>query len=191
MIETTIPEIDVAELMQRVRAEAVKIAERRATEAGTGRAPVLPAMRILPPPPAPVSIRPVNFKRERFDHLLRRATEGNKVARWIPKFVRGLFRNQGGFNHELLEAVTSLVKVNHELSNRVRELGGTVEAQSRWLNVLADRRVSENTWMRAVQRQLGITGGSAAEDDPFSAVQGELARLQNELNAVKASAASP
>ena len=182
MIETSIPGLNVAELMQRVQAEAAKIAERdRGSDRGTERmATRLPTVRVLPSPPSPVRVRPVNLKRERVDDLLRRAREATQVASWIPKFLRGLFRRQGAFNHDLLEAVTSLVKTNSEMVNRIRDLGHAVETQSRWLHVLAERRAAENTWMRAVERRLG-DASETGSSDTLRAMQGELDRLRTEV----------
>ncbi|MDQ6623602.1 MAG: hypothetical protein M3Y86_08985 [Verrucomicrobiota bacterium] len=196
MIETSNPEIDVAELMQRVRAEAARIAERAAGPSRNGQpaAPVLPAIRMLPPPPAPVTIRHVNLKRERLDDLLRRARDESEVARWIPKFLRGIFRQQGEVNRHLLEAVSSLVKTNSELTNRIRDLGGAAEAQSRWLNVLADRRAADNSWMRAVERSFGFKSARPAHEEPAETLQRlaeDVAHLRNDLSALRVAAADP
>lgn len=201
MIETTIPGIDVAELMQRVRAEAAKIAQRTGgPRDGNGAAgpSLLPAVRVLPPPPAPVSIRPVNFKRERLEDLLKSAREDSAAPKWVPKPLRGLFRDQGGFNRRVLDMITSLVKTNSELTNRARELSSAVEAQSRWLNVLADRRAADGAWMRAAEQRLGAAGATPAENDRtqehLTALQGQLDRLgqhvvnlQGDVNALGSS----
>ncbi|HSH39653.1 MAG TPA: hypothetical protein VK993_12810, partial [Chthoniobacterales bacterium] len=150
MIETTIPELDVAELMQRVRVEAAKIAERTSgrPRASNDAPNLMPPVQVLPPPPASMPIRPVNLKRDRLDHLLRQARQNTEVASWIPKPLRGLFRKQGGFNRHVLETITSLVKTNSELVNRVRDLSTSLQGQAQWLNVLADRRAADGAWMR-------------------------------------------
>ena len=81
----------------------------------------------ISPPPAPPTIKRLTFKRDQFDSFLRRARESIEVARWIPKPLRGLFRNQDAFNRELLDAVTSLVKTNNEMANRIADLTTAAE----------------------------------------------------------------
>lgn len=173
MIETTNPEIDVNELMDRVRVEAAKIGASgsRLTQAGTRAATTLPRVRVLAPPPAPVAIRPVEVKKERFQQLLTRARERIAAPRWVPKPLRWLFRRQGAYNEVVLEMLGSLVKTNELLSRRNRELSTTLEAQNRWLHVLAEHHDADTEWLRAIEH---LTNDS-------SYVKGELSYLQLQL----------
>jgi hypothetical protein len=81
--------------------------------------------------------RSVKSAKETIDRLLRDAREKTQGPRWLPKFLRGLFRKQGRYNRTLLEATTLLGKKNEELRKQVRELTDAVQAQSRWLEHLA------------------------------------------------------
>ncbi|MFN2476105.1 MAG: hypothetical protein ABR526_07180 [Chthoniobacterales bacterium] len=177
MIETTIPAVDVDDLMQRVRAEAAKIAERSSLQQQIpDRRPVnSPSPAVLPPPPAPVTVRPVNLKRERLDNLLHHAREDTRVARWIPKFLRGLFRKQAGFNRNVLDALTSLVKTNAELTSRVHELSSALDAQGHWLNLLPGSRAADAAWMRAVEQKVTVLSATATEQK--ESLQGQMDRL--------------
>ena len=180
MIDTTIPDVDVAELMQRVRAEAAKIAARDTTRRGAPElAATLPRVRKISPPPALRPIKRVNFKRAKFDELLRRARESTEVARWIPKPFRGLFRNQDEFNRRLLETVASLVKVNNELANRIDELAAAAESQSRWLaNARAAAAGHEELLARA-HEHLSLL---QAQADRLGV---HVVNVQNEANALR------
>jgi SAM-dependent methyltransferase len=161
MIETSNPEIDVTELMKRVRAEASKIADRsRATAAG----PALPAIPALPPTPAIWIPRAGNPKKERLDELLRSAREKIEVSSIIPKFLRGLFRKQGGYNRSVLDSLSVLAKSNFELNKKVQEISTCLEQLNGWLLALAQHREAEANWMTAASSR--IAGMAANEVEP-------------------------
>ncbi|CAA9242852.1 MAG: hypothetical protein AVDCRST_MAG42-2117 [uncultured Chthoniobacterales bacterium] len=201
MIETSNPEIDVAELMQRVRAEAAKIVARNINRQQPGRLPgtaTAPAVRDISPSPILRPIKRVNFRREKFDDLLRSARESLNVASWIPKPFRPLFRNQDGFNRRLIETITSLVKSNNEMANRIADLISAGESQSRWLANVAAARSADIAWMHAAEQKLAGQSAAAAEQtdslarahEHLSLLQGNFDRLgvhinnlQDEMNA--------
>ena len=96
MIESQNPEIDVQELMARVRAEV----ERR--KAPPPAAPARPLAAPGSPPVAAVS--PFRSVGANITAALDRARQKNQVSSRIPAFIHPFFRNQGGFNYQLLHA---------------------------------------------------------------------------------------
>ena len=130
MIESDNPKIDVRALMERTRLEAGKaLALGLPYQRNLGAGTVLPGITVLPPPPAPISIRPVNEKKERLDQIL-------------------------GEDRHLLDAVTSLVKNTAELSNRLRETSSALESQNRWLHVVSVHQTADSTWRKSASSIL-------------------------------------
>src|SRR5215813_9735864 len=152
MIESNNPEIDVNQLMERIRAE---VARRRdlglLQRNGSGHAvsAVLPQVHYLAPLPPMVSPRRIDVKEERLTSMLQRAREKTEVSKRIPKLLRRLFRKQGGYNNLLLESVAVLTRTNVELNKRLQELAGAFELQNRWLSDLSNARNADAAWMRA------------------------------------------
>ena len=143
MIQTTIPEIDVNAFMARVRAETDEIHQ------------VAPQLN-LPPiatalaPPRAILPEPVNPKTDALLQAVENARAHNSVSRWIPKFLRGLFRQQGEYNRDLLRAVESLAKTNAQLADRARHLAACVGVQDHWLSHLAETRRLDGVWMKTI-----------------------------------------
>ena len=156
MIETTNPEINVDELMERVRAEAAKLGQSGGlSSAGSRRtlAIALPPVRILSPPPRLPGFRSVNPKRERIESILREAREKSENPT-IPKVFRRFFRKQGGYNRVLIDAVDRLSKTQVQIAKQMREISTAMETQGRWMRALAEHRQSDATWMRAAAQQM-------------------------------------
>ena len=158
MIESSNPEINVQELMAKVRREAhlrQQQPQRQRTANGQASSPPPPSAVTLPPLVEPPIIPPfqssgpLDPKKERIDQILKRAREMTEVARGIPKLFRGLFRSQGGFNRAMLETVGSLAKTNAQLNKRVQELTAAAQHQNHWLQVLVDHRRADLAWMQA------------------------------------------
>lgn len=82
MIETTNPEIDVNQLMERVRAEAAKIPvrPRRVRPAADGAMPTSPAITPLPQAPAEWIPGAITPRTEKLDELLRNARQKTEVS---------------------------------------------------------------------------------------------------------------
>ena len=143
MIETTNPEIDVQQLMERVRKEAAKVHTR---QNGIGFAQVgapvsLASLPSTSSPPGLGLSGPVEIKKERLDAVLKQAKESTEGNRSIPKFLRSLFRRQGRYNRTLLEAVAALTKTNLQLSKRVQELQLSARQHHEWVR-------NQDAWTR-------------------------------------------
>src|SRR5438552_18549862 len=124
MIESTNPEIDVTELMERVRAEAARIKERprRVRRAPIVVPPALPPIAVLPPVPTGQIPQPINPKKERLDQLLQNARSNTQVSSVVPKFLRGLFRRQGAYNTSVLDGLGVLAQSDVELNQSGHEI---------------------------------------------------------------------
>ena len=156
MIETNNPEINVDELMERVRAEAARLAQSGAASAGSRRmlAIALPPVRVLAPPPRLPTFRTLDAKKERIDSILRDAREKSDGNPNIPKMFRRFFRKQGGYNRMLIDAVDRLAKTQAQMTKQLREVSGALETQSQWMRALAEHRQSDATWMRAAAQRI-------------------------------------
>ena len=175
MIESTNPEIDVNELMERVRAEAARIRERprRVRRVTALVPPALPPIAVLPPVPAVQIPQPINPKKERLDQLLQNARSKTRVSSIIPKFLRGLFRKQGAYNTSVLESLGVLAQSSVELNKRVREIALCLERFNGWLLALNQHREADATWMTAATPAISM----------IAAQENELRRLEAELGA--------
>lgn len=159
MIESTNPEIDVQELMARVRREAARQQQQPPrAPASNGHKPapppttpavVLPPVPDMPTAPDFQSSGPVDPKKDRIDSILKQAREMTEVSPSVPRFFRGLFRKQGSFNRAVLETVGTLAKTNAQLNKRVQELNAAAHQQNHWLKSLIDHRRAEVEWMNA------------------------------------------
>ena len=166
MIETANPEINVEELMQRVRLEASKLRNvhgRSTSLSVRSRGSTLPPIRVLPPPPRPPLLKALDPKRERLDSMLREAREKSEGSPRIPKMFRRFFRKQGGYNRLLADSVALLGKTNAQLAKQLREMNAAFETQSRWLRSVAEYRQSDAAWMRAATQQISSLGNHLAE----------------------------
>jgi len=185
MIESNNPEIDVNQLMERIRAE---VARRRdlglLPQNGSGDAvsTVLPQVHFLARLPPMVSPRRIDVKEERLTSILQRAREKTEVSKRIPKLLRRLFRKQGGYNKLLLESVAVLTKTNVELNKRLQELAGAFEIQNRWLSDLKSARHADAAWMRAAGERFAEQASRIqAQQDQFGTRADDLGRHLNNL----------
>src|SRR4051812_9419154 len=135
MIETTIPGINVAELMHRIRLEAATLGR----ESPNGSRLMAPASAPLPVPepisaPPPLMLpEPLDPRKQWLDAMVDDARSKTAVNRWIPKIFRRLFRKQGGFNRVVLDALAQINKTNAALGGRVQQLTACVAVQHDWL----------------------------------------------------------
>jgi O-antigen chain-terminating methyltransferase len=152
MIETTIPEINVSQLMERVRA---KVEEIRQTQPQ----PTLPPLTTVNEIPAVVLPKFVTVKTEQILRATQTARQATTVSRWIPKPLRGLFRRQDKFNREVLRALESLSGTNAQFSDRLRHLIACIEVQDQGVQHLADVRQADGEWMNEVARTRASDAG--------------------------------
>ena len=192
MIESNNPEIDVNQLMERIRAE---VARRRdlglLQRNGSGHAvsTVLPQVHFLAPLPPMVSPRRIDVKEERLTSILQRAREKTEVSKRIPKLLRRLFRKQGGYNNLLLESVAVLTRTNVELNKRLQELAGAFEIQNRWLSDLSSARDADAAWMRAAATIINtVKEKNVAAGEEFRTLRSEFDHACEHLRNLQAQA---
>lgn len=190
MIDTNIEGVDVVELMERVRRKAVAIrtAEQR---------PSLPPFSEGPSPPTAVLPRPVEWKAEQIGRTIAAAKRATQVTRWIPKFIRGLFRRQGKFNDEILRIIDALAQTNTQLTDRLRHLAACVQVQDDAIQQLAAIRRTDASWMAAVgelaanlaprvqridQELQHVASESSQSSASASTVQREFRAMREELS---------
>lgn len=175
MIESTNPEIDVNELMERVRAEVARMRKqpRRVSAPPKVAGPALPPIAVLPPVPAVQIPRPINPKKERLDQLLQNARIKTRVSSIIPRFLRGLFRNQDAYNTSVLESIGVLAKSSVELNTRVGEIALCLDRFNGWLLALNQHREADANWMTAAAPSISM----------IAAQQNDMRRLETELGA--------
>lgn len=145
MIETTIPEINVSELMERVRLKVEQIGRTQVR-------PRLPLLTMVHEIAATVLPKPVTPKTEKILRATQVAREATTVRRWIPKPLRGLFRRQGQFNREVLRAIESLSDTNAKFADRLRHLIACIEIQDQGIHHLANVRRADGPWMDEMAR---------------------------------------
>jgi O-antigen chain-terminating methyltransferase len=148
VIETTVPEIDVAELMERVRAEAVRPKPPRQILPPAESAP-LPPVAMLPTAPAVWIPGTVKSRKDRLDVLVQSAREKNEPSSKVPKFLRRFFRKQGGYNRAVVESISALSKATDDLTRRVGEITACLGQFNSWLLALHEQSDADAAWMKA------------------------------------------
>ena len=113
MIESQNPEIDVQELMARIRAEVEK---RKALRPAPPVGPLA-----MPTSTIGAAASPFHPLRENITVALNRARQKNHVSSRVPALIHPFFRNQGGVNLQLLRAIElqaqQLDALQNELAN--------------------------------------------------------------------------
>ena len=188
MIETTIPEIDVTDLMERVRIEAAKIKTRSRARSLRPKAPQLPPVQVMSAFPQCALPKPVNPQTERLQALLQQARANVEVAPKVPKLFRRFFRRQAPYNRLLLEAVRLLTKTNQSLANRVQHLCACIHTQNHSIELLAAARQEDSQWMAVASQRISEAPGQMEDlgqleerTDDMAARLEKTANLQAEL----------
>ncbi len=179
MIESQNPEIDVQELMARIRAEVQK------------RKALLPAPPVRPlamPGSAPAAaVSPFHPLGANITVALNRARQKNHVSSRIPAVIHPFFRNQGGFNLQLLRAIELQAQQLDVLQN---ELASIQQASRREVADLRTALVDSLDQIRALQaetaEQVGALHGILKQQQ--SAIERHAQQadaLQNELAGIQ------
>jgi SAM-dependent methyltransferase len=185
VIETTVPEINVIELMERVRAEAdrLKAAPRRALVPAE-TSPQLPPVTMLPGAPAVWIPAPVKSRKQRVDALVETARSKNEPHSKIPKFLRRFFRKQGGYNRAVVESIASLSKTTDDVARRLGEITTCLGQFNGWLLALHEQSDADARWMKAAAPGVALVGTLNAHlNDLESARADELESARTALAA--------
>jgi len=179
VIETTVPEINITELMARVRAETQRPQPPRRPAPPAENAGGLPPVAMLPEAPAVWIPGPVNSKKERLDALVHTARDKNEPGSRIPKFLRRFFRKQGGYNRAVTESIAVLSKTTDDLTRRVGEITICLGQFNSWMLALHEQSDADANWMKSAA--AGVTR-IAGYDSELRQLQGELRSAWTTLN---------
>ena len=182
MIETTVREINVAELMERVRLEA-----RRPPPVTPSRQPAaprpMPTVARLPAAPEVWIPGAVKSRKERLDRLVETAREKNGAGSGIPKFLRRFFRKQGGFNRAAVDSIGVLAKSNEDLTRRVSEISLCLTHLNSWLLAVHEQSDADAAWMSAATPAISKISGIETEIDRLGH---DLGRARETIDGIRA-----
>ena len=155
MLETTIPEINVTELMERVRREAARIESNREHAVATGATLPLPKIAVPPPVPgAPLPLKKRKVQPSKLETLLQRGRDKNDRP-GVPKLFRRLFRRQGSYNRVILETTEILTRSVAELGRQLNELAHAIQMQNQWSADTSRYEHEIRTWMMRAAEEFG------------------------------------
>ena len=129
------PQIEPGELMQRIRREA----RRHEHMAFPPTACSAAGNDALPMPPVPVLAvaQSGGFSSEsliaQVGNMIDRARGKSTVRKGVPAWLRAFYRNQGGYNDIVLEALTRLRESHRHLLAENVQLRLHVERQTEWM----------------------------------------------------------
>ena len=170
------------ELIDRIRLAAAEASrgQRRVTPESLAQGELPPVPAPLAPPSLPgrtggkaggsAGITP---PLEQAAEMLPRARQKLSVGKNVPGLLRPLFRNQGGYNHILLETIDRLIEANHQLQRQNQEFHERFLALQGWMNEAALNSSLDHDWMLAVENRLrGVTSDRlAALEERLKAAQ--------------------
>jgi O-antigen chain-terminating methyltransferase len=146
--------VDVDAVMRDIRQQ---VEARRAAAGHIGNVAVGTISRQAQNLPAPPTLHVTLLEDgslDRFREFKNRALHKTEVSRRIPKFLRRLFRRQGGFNRHVLDLVTFLQKENDELGKRVREITAYLQAENGWFAGVERSYTQNLLWQSAAYQQV-------------------------------------
>ncbi len=79
--------------------------------------------------------------------ILVRAHGKNEVSKTVPKLLRPLYRNQGGFNGVLLEVVERLITANRQIAEQMGQFRD-------WAEAVGHDRMQSRAWATATDLRL-------------------------------------
>jgi SAM-dependent methyltransferase len=141
MIESNIPDVDVNDLLSKVRVEAERLgnlAERQPRESRDRAGANLrnpPGLRPFPRMATPLQPDLARTRDEltRLHDLLERARQASELSRRIPRPFRKLFRQQDNYNALLIQSVIPLFQAVSRLIQCQERLAASLDAHAGWL----------------------------------------------------------
>ncbi len=100
--------------------------------------------------------------------MLPRAHRKNEVPKTVPKLLRPLYRNQGGFNGVMLEVIERLVTANRQLAEQMGQFRD-------WADAVGQDSVQNRAWAAAMERRL-----EAFRDERLVEIEVRLNRLEQQ-----------
>jgi 2-polyprenyl-3-methyl-5-hydroxy-6-metoxy-1,4-benzoquinol methylase len=171
-------DVEVADLMERIRQEVATAQTAGSTDGSSAADADLPPMVDIPPRTADrLRVRP--FRKDKLDQVIQRTRSNTEVSRWIPRFLRRLFRKQGAYNRAVLDTATLLARTAEQLHDATSQIAAIVEEQAQQLDALAAQLEDVGATMNAVSArvdELGDTTSRAA-----TTAKNDLAYLRSQL----------
>ena len=149
--------VDVEELLERVRAEAKRRARAGITteiESGAESLPFPPTPPQTGQPTLHTSDLEIAKTAQKLDHLLGRATGANSVRKWLPKPLRGIWRDQGRVNETVVAALQALAKSEVRGLRAAQQVAAYLDAQWHWSRDRAERDELLYSWLSAIPAAL-------------------------------------
>jgi uncharacterized membrane-anchored protein YjiN (DUF445 family) len=170
----------VSEVMRQISDE---IRSRTPPPPPNGSTPFAPTVG-SPPAPPELSISPLKEDRpETYAEINERARQKTEVNRLIPKFLRGLFRRQGGFNQEVLALGKLLMKETREAKKRVREVAAYLQAENGWLHGVMNAIAQVNAGLQArLENQQSFERRLLDLNDRMAQVKADSLKKEQELS---------
>lgn len=159
------PVAEMNELMERIRRAADRENGASAASPGVGG-----AGSDLPPlsetlPRFMVSALTVDIL-DQAKQMLPSARRKNEVSKTVPKLLRPLYRNQGGFNGVLLEVIERLITANRQLAEQMGQFRD-------WAEAVGQDSLQNRAWATATDLRL-----EAFRDERLVEIEVRLNRLE-------------
>ena len=146
-------QVDPAELTERIRREA----RRHRGDAVAAPASSVEEASPLPPTPVFALAQSGGFSCESLlaqtAAMIERARTKTTVRKSVPKLLRAFWRNQGGYNDIVLEALERLREANRLLMVENLQLRGHVQRQTEWMDAANRVLAGLDTRLETVERQ--------------------------------------
>lgn len=159
------PAVEVKELMERIRLAAERENSASNTDPGLGGSSPESDSRDEPSPRFITSAINEGVV-DHLERLLPRAHQKNAVSGGVPKLLRPLFRNQGGFNAVMLNVAECLVSLTLQI---VEQLGGFHE----WADSVRQETTRNRSWIAATNVRL-----QSFKDERLIQIEARLNRLE-------------
>ena len=179
MIESQNPEIDVQELMARVRTEVEK---RKALP------PAPPVRPLAMPGSAPAAaVSPFHPLGANVTVALNRARQKNHVSSRIPAVIHPFFRNQGGFNLQLLRAMELQAQQLDALQSELASIQQTSRSEVADLRAVLVDSLSQIKALQAgtSEQVAGLHGILKKQQSAMELQAQQLDALQDKLASIQ------
>ncbi len=153
------PQVEAAELMERIRKEARRqqaLAYPPPASADTGADDGSP----LPPAPALAAGQPAGFSCESLlahvANMIERAHGKTTVRKGVPAWLRQFYRNQGGYNDIVLEALQRLREANRLLTAENIQFRLHIQRQTEWMQAAERKFARLEKRFAAIREQYAL-----------------------------------
>jgi O-antigen chain-terminating methyltransferase len=175
MTEPAKLDVEVSDLMERIRQEVATAGAGNSTRAGlTPDGDLPPIVETAPTTAERLRARPL--PKAKLAEVIQRARSKTEVSRWIPRFLRRLFRSQGAYNRAVLDIAAVLGKTTEQLHSATLQVADEQSQQFDALNAqLEDAKATINALSARLDEFRDSTARAA------TTANNELAFLRSQL----------